>query len=136
VKAAVDPYDAKFWAKSQSTYHGLNDKVAEANVAALGSSLKLILVSDLTISVASESGYEGSGSRRRVRAKFSLKGSSYWMSVTDPEIEEHYLTQGDKEHDIGKAALCISVVEVWKGFAFRVVASVITEDRCEDTDDD
>lgn len=132
VKAAADPYDAAFWDHSQSTYHGLNDKVAEAVVAGIGSSLKLILVSDLVISVKKESGFEGNPGRRRVRAKFTLKKSSYWMSITDPEIEEEYLQNGDGEYDVGEAALCISLVEVWNGFAFRVVASVITPERCEE----
>lgn len=130
VTAAVDPYDATFWGNSQSTYHGLNDKVSEAVVDAIGSSLKLILVSDLVISVNRESGYEGSSSRRRVRARFTLRNTQYSMSITDPEIEERFLTQGDGEYQIGEAALCISLAEVWNGFAFRVVASVITRNRC------
>lgn len=135
VKAAVDPYDAKFWGNSQSTYHGLNDKVPEAAVDAIGSSLKLILVADLVISVSRENGYEGNPSRRRVRAKFTFRNTQYWMSITDPEIEEKFLTQGDGEYQIGEAALCISLAEVWNGFAFRVVASVITPNRCEALDE-
>lgn len=136
VRAAVDPYDSQFWANSQSTYHGLNDKVAEAEVAKIGCSLKLILVSDLIISVRSEDGFEGNSARRRVRAKFQFRGVPYCMSVTDPEVEEYYLTRGNGNYDIGNAAMCISLVEVWNGFAFRVVASVITEDRCKDGEDE
>lgn len=135
VKAAVDSHDARFWSNSQSTYHGLNDKVLEAVVDAISSSLKLILVFDLVISVARESGYEGNPSRRRVRAKFTLRNARYWMSITDLEIEEKFLTQGDGEYQIGEAALCISLAEVWNGFAFRVVASVITPKRCEALDE-
>lgn len=125
VKAAVDSYDAAFWSNSQSTYHGHNDKVAAAAVAIVGSSLKLILVSDLLVCVRKEEGFEGNPARRRVRAKFTLKGNQYWMSVTDPEIGDFYLTRGDGDYRLGEAALCISLVEVWNGFAFRVVASVI-----------
>lgn len=136
VKAAVDPYDTEFWSNSKSTYHGCNDKVAEADVARIGCSLKLIFVLDLVISVNSESGFEGNLARRRVRAKFTLNGIAYWLSITDPEIEESYLTQGNGDYDIGEAALCISLVEVWNGYAFRVVASVITEGRCEDGDNE
>ena len=135
VKAAVDPYDARFWGNSQSTYHGLNDKVPEVAVDAIGSSLKLILVTDLVISVSRENGYEGNPSRRRVRAKFTFSDTKYWMSITDPETEEEFLTQGDEEYQIGEAALCISLAEVWNGFAFRVVASVITPNRCEALDE-
>lgn len=131
VKEAVDSYDDAFWSNSQSTYHGLNDKVSEANVANAGCSLQLILISDLVLHVRSEAGFEGNPARRRVRARFSLEDDSYLMSVTDPEIEEEYLLKGIGDYEIGRAALCVSLVEVYHGFAFRVVASVITKDRCK-----
>ena len=52
------------------------------------------------------------------------------MSVTDPEIEEAYLLRGDEKYLIGDAALCVSLVEVYHAFAFRVIASLITQQRC------
>jgi len=131
VLAAEDVYDAKFWRTAQSTYHGSNDKVAEADVAKMGSSLKLIRVPKLQILVRSESGYEGNPARRRVRALFVIKKESYLLSVTDPEIEEAYLTKGDGTYDLRESALCVSLAEVWNGFAYRVIASVITPERCE-----
>ena len=75
-----------------------------------------------------ESGFEGGLARRRVRAK--INKNSYLLSVTDPEIEEQYLIKGDGDYDLGEAALCVSLAEVWNGFAFRVAASVITPERC------
>jgi hypothetical protein len=131
VLSAADEYDPAFWANSQSTYHGLNDKVSEASTALAGSSLKLVVVNDLCIVVCREDGFQGAPARRRVRARFCVQECSYLLSVTDPEIEETYLTSGDGEYEIGTAALCISLVEVWNGFAFRVVASIITQTRCE-----
>jgi hypothetical protein len=130
VRAAVDPHDSAFWSFSQSTYHGLNDKVAESDVGKVGSSLKLILVKDLRVSVNSEMGYEGNPARRRARAEFNYGEASYRMSITDPEIEERYLVKGNGEYTVGEAALCISLAEVWNGFAFRLVASLITAERC------
>ena len=135
VRAAVDPYDADFWVSGQSTYHGLHDKVSEADVQNIASSLKLVLVPELTISVKSESGFEDNPARRRVRGKLALNGVRYWLSITDPEVEESYLVRGDGEYEIGEAALCVSLVEVWNGFAFRVIASVITPERCTQPDD-
>ncbi|MDR8027959.1 hypothetical protein KPA93_32560 [Burkholderia cenocepacia] len=131
VIAAVDEHDVDFWAHAESTYHGLNDKVCEAELSAIGSSLKLIAVGDLQIRVRREDGYEGRPARRRVRGRFTYEGQTYLMSVTDPEIEESYLTQGDGDYPVGVAALCISLVEPWNGYAFRVIASVITPARCE-----
>lgn len=107
-----------------------NDKVAEANAVKTGSSLKLILVSDLQVLVHVEGGFQGNPGRRRVRAQFTLNHTPYVMSITDPEIEEAYLVRGNGQYAVGVAALCVSLVEVWKGFAFRVVASVITPQRC------
>lgn len=131
VKAAVDSHAPAFWSNSQSTYHGQNDKVAEASVANAGSSLQLILLSDLELCARREEGYEGNPARRRLRARFSVRGNSYLLSVTDPEIEEEYLPKGDGTYPIGNAALCISLAEVWNGFAFRVVASVLTPEICK-----
>lgn len=130
VTAALDPYDASFWLESQSTYHGLSDKVAESDISKIRSSLKLVLVPNVEIRVRRETGYEGNPARRRVRASFVFKDESYLLSVTDPEIEESYLTKEDGNYPLGEAALCISLAEVWNGFAFRVAASVITPDRC------
>ena len=96
----------------------------------------MILVSDLVIGVRKETGYEERAARRRVRAKFTLNGCLYRLSITGPRIEERYLTQGDGDYDIGEATLCISLVEVWNGFSYRVVASVITEGLCKDIGDE
>ncbi len=130
VVSAIDPFDPVFWGNSLSTYHGQNDKVAEANVIKMGSSLKLILVTDLELRVQMEAGYDGAPGRRRLRAAFTLNNTRYLLSVTDPEIEEMYLVRGDGTYAVGHSALCVSTVEVWNGFAFRVIASVITPQRC------
>jgi hypothetical protein len=130
VLAAEDNYDAKFWKPYESTYHGANDKISAADIAKIGSSLKLVHVPEVQILVRSESGFEGNPARRRVRANFTVKGNTFLLSVTDPEIEESYLTKGNGTYDAGEAALCVSLAEVWNGFAYRVVASVITPERC------
>lgn len=131
VVAAADGYDAAFWSHSQSTYHGTKDKVAAVDTPKTGGSLRLVMVSDLQIRVRTEDGYEGNASRRRVRAAFTVGDEPYVLSVTDPAIEEEYLQRGNGSYDIGEAAICVSLVEVWNGFAFRVVASVITPESCE-----
>lgn len=135
VVSCIDVFDSFFWGNSQSTYHGKNDKVADTNVVKAGSSLKLILVSDLEVVVHVEDGFQGNLGRRRVRAFFTLNHTQYFMSVTDPEIEEAYLAKDDGQYFIGTAALCVSLVEVWNGFAFRVVASLITPKRCVQIND-
>lgn len=130
VVSCVDSFDLAFWRNSESTRHGKNDKVSVANVKMAGSSLKLIRVSDLNLVVHFEPGYQGAPGRRRVRGRFSLNNTSYQMSVSDPDIEDLYLSGGDGTHPVGDAVLCVSLVEVYHGFAFRVIASLITQQRC------
>lgn len=129
VDAQIDSYDANFWVQAENTYHGLNDKVSEQVAAGISSSLKLIATTNLQIRVLMEEGFEGRPSRKRVRAEFDYHNQTYRLSVTDPEIEDHYLKQAEGVYPIGNATLCISLVEPWNGYAFRVVASVITPDR-------
>ena len=135
VVGAVDPYDTAFWKNSESTYHGTNDKVAEAVVPQAGSSLKLIRVADLRLWVRREEGYAGAHARRRLRGSFSYKQQRYLLSVTDHEVEDLYMAKKDGHYDIGDAAICVSLAEVWNGYAFRVIASVINQTRCEGNDE-
>jgi hypothetical protein len=130
VCSCADAFDKKFWRPAESTYHGTNDKIAECDLAAVGSSLKLILVPQLVLKVRKEDGYSGAPGRRRVRGAFEYNGTYYLLSVTDPEIEEAFLLKGDGEYKISDAALCISLAESWHDYAFRLVASVITKARC------
>lgn len=127
VTQCVDEYDANFWRTAYSTRYGIRDKLAEADLHLIGSSLKLIMVDDLTINVAMEEGFEGNPGRRRARASFTYHGQQYKFSITDPEVEENFLGQENGDYEINNAAICISLVEPWNGYAFRVVASIITE---------
>ncbi len=122
----VDPYDQDFWRYSESTYHGTNDKVAEDNAIMCGSSLKLIHLPELEIWVGDEDQYQG-GTRRRVRGRFRYHNQYYNLTITDPPIEEHYLQTGNGTYEILNSAICISLGEAFHGYAFRLIASIITE---------
>ena len=130
VYAAIDKNDAAFWANCDSTIYGLNDKVHSASAKRLGSSLKLIEVTDLDLIVAIEPGYQGAPGRKRVRGRFTYGRTTYTLSLTDPEIEDEQLVKAPGTYHIGCALLCVSIVEVWNDYAFRVIASVLTEARC------
>jgi hypothetical protein len=130
VHACLDDYDQQFWSHSQSTYHGLNDKVAETDVSQFGSSLKLVEVADLQLEVQMEGGFEGRPGKRKVRGRFTYNGVHYILSVSDAELEDQYLKLGNGTYPVGPAILCLSLVEVFHGFSFRVIASVLTAQRC------
>jgi hypothetical protein len=106
----------------------LNDRVAVEATAALGSSLKLISVTALTIRVATEGAAFGNG-KRKVRGRFSLNGSRYWLTVTDPAIERRYLHLAGDNDDatfaVGRAILSISLGEPYMGYAYKLIAGVI-----------
>ena len=133
VKALVDPFDANFWIGGQNTIHGLNDKLGETLAVTRESSLKLLAIPRLQIEVNVEEGYKGSPPRRRVRGRFTYEGRVYLLSVTDVEIETAYLRRGPGSYNVSDVVMCVSLAEVWKEnhFAFRVIASVITEARLE-----
>jgi hypothetical protein len=130
VQACIDEYDPAFWRVGMSTQLGVQDKILAAYTAALGSSLKLIAVPSLTVHVADEhNNFEGT-SKRKVRGEFQYGGQTYKLSLTDPEANEQFLGQGLGMYSIDNPVLCISIVEVWNGYAFRVIASVMTPERC------
>lgn len=132
IESLVDPFDANFWMQAESTWHGINDKVSEVLAPNIHTSLKLIVPEDFKIQVLVEEGYEGRPSRRRVRGYFDYHGMTYKLSVTDPTIEDTYLAMDVGYYPIETVMLCISLAEVWHGYAFRVVASVITPDLFEE----
>ena len=131
IQSLVDQYDQNFWTRGENTLHGHNDKIPESQAHLMQSSLKLIIPNQLKLHVFSEPGFEGRPSRKRVRAKFQYHDLEYELSVTDPEIEEMYLAKSEQYYSIPDALLCISLAEVWNGYAFRLAASIITPDRCE-----
>lgn len=130
VVACLDQYDPTFWLPCGSTQFGCRDKLLASQSVTLGSSLKLIQVDHLRLHVGVEHNQYAGVAKRKVRGEFDYGGATYRLSVTDPEANLHYLGQADGEYLIANPVLCISVVEVWNGYAFRVIASVITPHRC------
>jgi hypothetical protein len=56
--------------------HGIEDKVQESSLDGIPDSLKLIEVSDLSLRVAFEPGWQGRPGSRKVRGSFNLEPSS------------------------------------------------------------
>jgi hypothetical protein len=131
VIALIDPFDTNFWMQAESTYHGWNDKISEVLTPTIHSSLKLIRPESFRL-VVQRDGFQGQPSRKRLRGQFDYHGRTYKLSVTDPLVEDDYLTRDEGIYPIETPILCISLAEVWNGFAFRLVASVITPDQFED----
>jgi hypothetical protein len=128
VETAVDEFDGPLWVDKNSTYHGHNDKILEADVAKLDTSLCLIRPDDLRLRVGPESKVFG-GAEQVVRASFYHNGSAYKLKVTDPVIERTYLRKDDGTYRVQEAIVCVSLTKLFHGSAFKLAAAIITPKR-------
>ena len=129
LQPAVEDSGAKLWMNGHSSSHGQDDRVPEIAVGGFSRSLYLIRPDDLRLVVAMEGSGNYGPPRRRVRARFSLCGHSYCFVVTDPIVEEFLLAKDDGEMALSEALLCVSLSEVFNGFAYKLAAAVITPNR-------
>ena len=52
------------------------------------------------------------------------------LSLTDPELEKECLNKGNGDYELKSVLACISLAELHTdGYAYKVVASIITEQR-------
>lgn len=114
------------WGTGQSSYAGLNNRVAIGQED--GSSLYLISVECLGLLVGRKAP-EYSDSKRAVRGEFSYRSTTYRMDVTDPAIERRYLSGADGRYEISKPVLCVSLGEPYQGYFYKLVAGVLHEER-------
>jgi hypothetical protein len=125
---AVDYAGGPLWLNGYSSSLGINDRVPEHTLHQQRNSLVLARPRDLMINVDWEGPDVGS-KRLRVRADFSLNGHHYRVVVTDPPTEHVYLRKGAGEYAVENAYLCLSLADPWHGFAYKLVAAVITPER-------
>ena len=134
IEAAVDALNGPLWINGYSSSNGPNDRVPEAQAAKLKGSLALIRPEKLKIHVASK-GDPNAPSKRGVRAEFRLNGHDYNIGLTDALMERTYLQGKDGVHAVKQALLCVSLGEVFKGYAYKLAAALITEDRIKESND-
>lgn len=128
IRAATDSLSGSLWSNTESSFHGLHDKVPAAEAGKFKRSLYLIKPDHLDLVVGRESQF-GGGSRRRVRAAFQFNGARYNVVVTDPWIEAKYFAGKDGTFRIDKCRLCVSLGELFEGNAIKLAAAVITPER-------
>jgi hypothetical protein len=108
----------------------VSDRVSNASLATQPASASLALVEPTSLEWHITTGFQGG---RQTRARFTLSGRSYDLSVTDPEWEERLgaLPMGVHPRAAGgipanaDVFLTISLGEPFHGDCFKLVAAVI-----------
>ena len=117
-----DPVDS-LWINGYQSNNGLNDRMPEETVKErIRSSLLFIRPGEVSIIVE-----EGPNLLKRVRSRFTFAGSEYWLSVTDPVIENRYFHKDVGQYPINKTNLyfTISIGEPYEGYCYKLVAAVV-----------
>jgi len=128
IPGLVEDVSGELWLNGSSSTYGENDRVQEANLDRFTRSLYLVEPDDLALIVAEE-GAQFGDPRRRVRAAFRLSGHSYTLGVTDLPIEQEYLAKPNGRYRIKGALVCVSLGEVFHGYAYKLAAGIITPQR-------
>jgi len=127
--AAIEPAD--LWVNYHHTFNGINDKMPIAIANRQTKSLVLIEPEDLVVT----NDIEGDGTygppKRKHRIHFRYSGSQYTLACTDPWVENNAAFSGDSTPIKEKSLLCVSLGEEFNEHAFKLIASIITENRIE-----
>jgi hypothetical protein len=116
-----------FWINGDSTYNGMNDRIALAHATALRSLLRLVRVDRLTLSVF-KPGEAFGNTKRRVQGRFRHEGVDYHLWVTDPVYERAYLAKPDGDYSIGDSFITVSLGEPHNGYGYKLIAAIIERD--------
>ncbi|MFF3859111.1 hypothetical protein [Streptomyces sp. NPDC002209] len=112
------------WINGSSTFHGEDDRIPIEAAVTLPDSLKLIRITNLMLQVHTPGAMFGD-QKRVLRARFSHKGNSHTLRVTDPEYELKYLAQPEGVYELGESFLTVSLGEPYEGYVYKLVAAII-----------
>ena len=110
------------WKNGYRSSYGLNDRIPVYILKQkINSSLLLIKPDIMLINVVDER------NRKRVRAYFTFNEIEYNLVVTDIHIEKVFLNANYGEYNITDfdIYLCISLGEIYYGYAYKLVAGII-----------
>ena len=114
------------WLNGYHTQNGHNDQLPFDQSASLTSSLKLVRVDSMQLKVFNP-GDLFDKPRCRVQGRFRYAGHYYSLWVTDPLIEQAYLSRGDGDYALGESYLTISLSEPYKDNCYKLIAAVIQQ---------
>ena len=127
IQDAVDTISGPLWHNGKCTFHGENDSVPENTANKIDYSLMLIRPENARVRVKDESQYKGRD-KRKIRADFKYSRCKYILSITDIDILEKYKSYDEGLYPLNDALFCLSLGEIYRGSAYKLVASIITPD--------
>lgn len=119
----VEP-GVSLWSNSESSYSGFHDRIAIDRAVQFSSSLRFVLVDQLTV-VTFRPGEAFNNPKRRVQGRFKFRGIEYWLWITDPVFERRFLAVPDGTHELGECCLTVSLGEPHNGYVYKLIAAVI-----------
>lgn len=123
---AIETPTGELWQNGEHSRDGDNDRVRIA--AAKGASRSLVLIKPQKLVLAVCEGAITGPERRelQLRADFWLGRDHYRLAVTDPVAEAAYLLRPPSDYPVHDALMCVSLGENYKGYAYKLAASIIT----------
>lgn len=126
----MEQHPDTLWINGHSTPGRLHDRVPMEQAVTLRDSLKLIRVSRITLRIRTSRASHGEA-KQAVDAVFRHTGRLYIVRVTDPEYEQSYLNKYGKVHELGESFITVSLGEEFKGYAYKLAASIIERSKVE-----
>ena len=127
VEGTLDDHDGPLWVNESASFGYSNNRVDESKVAGIDNSLVLIRPSRLEINEGRRGGMYKNADDRLVKAYFSHSGTDYTLAVTDPTIKKRFMAVPDHTEEMTGAVLCVSLGEIHRGHAYKLVAAVIEQ---------
>ena len=125
------------WIDGHSSGKGRNDRVPLYKANTLGNSLCLIQVDRLELSTTkAKSTLKVQGEfLYRVHGRFRYDGVEYRLNVTDPIYEQAYGERPNSRYALDACFLTISLGGPHKGYAYKLIAAIITDSEPTVTSD-
>lgn len=127
LQSAVEEPETLWVNGHSSSYLGENDRVPLSALGSIRNSLYLIRPSGLLLRSTGVPDKRGR-TKVRIRAEFEFRGQRYNLAVTDPELPwvlKLPLLFSDGTVAVPQGLLCVSLGEVFDGFAYKLVATII-----------
>lgn len=119
-KLLDSPYS--LWSVGSSSSSGLNDRVPYSEIADFENSLYLVQVENFKI----ERFFEAHPHNRVTsRGIFTYGGHDYRLKITDPLFELEYNKKPAGIYSINKAAVTLSLGEVFNNHCYKLIAGII-----------